>query len=79
MAAHIKELVAYVARALVDEPESVEVLEQGEGDDITLELQVAAEDRGKVIGKKGRVAHTMRTLLAAAAGEGQSISLEIVD
>lgn len=79
MAAQAKELVAFVAKALVDEPEAVEVIEQGEGDNITLELQVAADDRGKVIGKKGRVAHTMRTLLAAACSEGQSISLEIVD
>lgn len=79
MAAQAKELVAYVAKALVDEPEAVEVIEQGEGGNVTLELQVAADDRGKVIGKKGRVAHTMRTLLAAACDEGQSISLEIVD
>jgi predicted RNA-binding protein YlqC (UPF0109 family) len=79
MAAQIKELVTFVAKALVDEPEAVEVTEQGADGDVTLELQVAADDRGKVIGKKGRVAHTMRTLLHAAAGEGQNISLEIVD
>jgi predicted RNA-binding protein YlqC (UPF0109 family) len=79
MVADNKELVAYVARALVDEPESVEVLERATEDGVTLALQVAAEDRGKVIGKKGRVAHTMRTLLAAASGDGPSISLEIVD
>ena len=79
MAAHIKELVTYVAQALVDEPDAVEVTEQGAGGDVTLELQVAADDRGKVIGKKGRVAHTMRTLLHAAADEGHSVSLEIVD
>jgi predicted RNA-binding protein YlqC (UPF0109 family) len=79
MAAQIKELVTYVAQALVDEPEAVEVTQQGSEGDVTLELQVAADDRGKVIGKKGRVAHTMRTLLHAAAGEDQNVSLEIVD
>lgn len=79
MAAQLKELVTYVAKALVDQPEAVEVLQQGDDANIALELQVAADDRGKVIGKKGRVAHTMRTLLSAAAHEGQGVSLEIVD
>jgi predicted RNA-binding protein YlqC (UPF0109 family) len=72
------ELVAYMARALVDEPEAVEISRADGDEGAVLELRVAADDRGKVIGKKGRVAHTMRTLLAAAHG-AQFAGLEIVD
>lgn len=75
----MKALIGYIARALVDEPEAVEVFERSGDEGTVLELQVAAEDRGKVIGKKGRVAHTMRTLLAAAQAGGPQVSLEIVD
>lgn len=76
-----KELVAYIARGLVDEPAEVVVRETAsEGGGSLLELQVAPDDRGKVIGKKGRVAHTMRTLVRAAQGEGTApVTLEIID
>lgn len=79
--ASAKELIAYLARGLVDAPESVAVHASGaEGTGTLLELQVAADDRGKVIGKKGRVAHTMRTLLRAAKLDDEApVSLEIVD
>jgi predicted RNA-binding protein YlqC (UPF0109 family) len=76
----MKELVEYIAKALVSAPEQVEVTEAGhEGDTEVLELRVAPDDRGKVIGKKGRTAHAIRTLLAASSPEGHTYSLEIVD
>ncbi len=72
-------LVEYIAKALVDHPEQVSVQTQAVegGDEIV--LQVAAEDRGRVIGKNGRTAHAIRTLLAAASPEGKTTTLEIVD
>ncbi len=72
-----KELVEYIAKGLVDGPDQVSVGGSDEGGE--LELRVAAEDRGKVIGKKGRTAHAIRTLLAAISPEGQPIALDIVD
>ncbi|MFW5742108.1 MAG: KH domain-containing protein [Spirochaetota bacterium] len=75
-----KELVAYVAKALVDEPDEVEVnMIEGENSTI-LELKVAAGDIGKVIGKHGRIAKAIRTILAAAStGTGKRVVLEILD
>ncbi len=75
-----KELVAYVAKALVDEPEGVEVnMIEGEKSTI-LELKVAQADIGKVIGKHGRIAKALRTILSAAATKtGKRIVLEILD
>lgn len=74
-----KELIEYVARSLVDDPDavSVEVVEDPDG--TVLELHVAEDDMGKVIGKNGSVAKAMRTLLKVmAARDGQYVSLEIV-
>lgn len=63
----MKELVLYIAKALVDYPDEVEVIEvQGEKT-MVLELRVAREDLGKVIGKQGRTARALRTILNAAA------------
>lgn len=63
----MKELILYIARSLVDRPEEVQVSEI-EGEQTTvLELKVAKEDLGKVIGKQGRTARAMRTLLSAAS------------
>jgi len=63
----MKELVAHIAASLVDQPDQVSV-NQTEGDDtVAIELSVAQEDLGKVIGKQGRTARAMRSLLAAAA------------
>ncbi|MCL1818388.1 MAG: KH domain-containing protein [Spirochaetaceae bacterium] len=75
-----KELVSYIARALVDEPDGVEVnLIEGEKSTI-LELRVAEGDVGKVIGKHGRIAKAVRTILSAAATKtGKRIVLEILD
>ena len=75
-----KELVEYVARSLVDSPDqvSVEVIEDAEG--TVLELHVAEDDMGKVIGRNGSVAKAMRTLLkVTAARDGEPVALEIVD
>ena len=75
-----KELVGYVARSLVDEPDSVEVnMIEGEKSTI-LELRVAPADMGKVIGKHGRIAKAIRTILSAASTRtGKRIVLEILD
>ncbi len=63
----MKELILYIAKSLVDYPEEVQVSEI-EGEQTTvLELKVAREDLGKVIGKQGRTARAMRTLLSAAS------------
>lgn len=75
-----KDLVEYIAKTLVDDPSGV-VVNQIEGDAATiLELTVADADIGKVIGKHGRIAKAMRTLLAAASTRsGKRVTLEILD
>lgn len=76
----MKELIEHIAKSLVTQPEAVEVVEtDGDNDTVTLELRTAKEDTGKVIGKKGRIAKAMRTVLKAAAStEGKKAELEIV-
>ncbi len=75
----LKELIATIAQALVDDPDSVEVTEI-EGDHNSLiELKVAKNDIGKVIGKDGRTAQSMRTILTAASTKiGRRAHLDIV-
>lgn len=63
----MEELVIFIAKALVDKPEEVKTTVVDEDDNVTIELTVAQEDLGKVIGKQGRTARAMRTLLSAAA------------
>jgi uncharacterized protein len=76
----VKELLATLARALVDAPERVRVVEHPEEDGIFLELTVAPEDRGKVIGKRGSTADAMRVLLdAVARRRGTQCDMEILD
>ncbi|MCH2110073.1 MAG: KH domain-containing protein [Polyangiaceae bacterium] len=76
----LKHLVATVAEALVDEPDAVEVDEIDEDRGVVVELRVAPDDIGKVIGKEGRTAQSIRSLLnAAAAKQGCRASLEILD
>lgn len=76
----MKDLIEYVARSLVDDPEQVRVTEERDGDRIVLHLQVAEPDMGKVIGKQGRIAQAMRTLLkVAAVKRGERAVLEIGD
>jgi uncharacterized protein len=73
------ELVEYVAKSLVDDPDAVSVEMIEDGNERVIELHVAEDDMGKVIGRNGSVAKAMRTLLkVVAAREGEPISLEIV-
>ena len=76
----MKELIGYIAQALVDHPEQVNIGEiEGDQKDI-LELKVAKEDIGKVIGKQGRTARAMRTILSAASAKTKKRTvLEIVE
>ena len=76
----LKELVTYVAKSLVDNPDSVEITEvEGEHTSV-LELRVAKEDLGKVIGKQGRTARAIRTILAAASSKAKKRTvLEILE
>jgi len=74
-------LLEYLAQGLVEEPDevAVEQFEEEEGT-VVLELSVAADDYGRVIGRGGRTAHALRTVVkAAAAGEGQHVLIDIVD
>ncbi len=63
----MRELIDYMARAIVDNPDEVEVTEEEDDDTIVYRLRVAESDMGKVIGKQGRIANAMRTLLKVAA------------
>lgn len=76
----MKELVAHIAQALVDHPDKVDVKQTDSEESIAIELSVAQEDLGKVIGKQGRTARAMRSLLgAAAARDGKSSRLDILE
>ena len=76
----MSELIIYIARALVDNPERVEVNELSGEQTSVLELKVAKEDLGKVIGKQGRTARAMRVLLSAASTKlGKHAVLEIIE
>jgi len=74
----VKSFVEYVARGLVDHPDEVSVVEERWRDRVSLRLSVADDDMGKVIGKGGRIAHAMRSLLnAAGARENVRVGLDI--
>jgi uncharacterized protein len=76
----LAELLAELARRLVDEPDAVRVEELEEPDVLVLRLHVAPDDRGKVIGRQGRIARALRTIARAGAGRGERrIQLDIVD
>jgi len=75
-----KELIEYIAKSLVDDSSSVSVEEREGEKETVLALKVATNDIGKVIGKQGRIAHAIRTLLSACSGKsGKKYLLEIVD
>ena len=79
MVTGMKELVEVIARALVDNPDEVVVTEKGSGKNITIELHVAADDMGKVIGKQGRIAKAIRSVVkAASTKENKRIDVEII-
>jgi hypothetical protein len=77
----MKELLEYLARGLVDEPDQVDVNEVRESDDTTvLELSVAPEDYGSVIGRGGRTASALRTVIkGASVRQGRRVFVDIVD
>ncbi len=79
MVVRMKELVEVIAKALVDNPEEVVVTEKGEGKNITIELHVAADDMGKVIGKQGRIAKAIRSVVkAASTKDNKRVDVEII-
>jgi len=76
----MKELVEYIAKSIVSAPNDVKVTEEtAEDNRLVIKLEVAADDKGRVIGKQGRVAEAMRTLLRVAATKaGVRVRLEII-
>jgi predicted RNA-binding protein YlqC (UPF0109 family) len=75
----MKELVEYIAKSIVNAPDAVEVTEETSEEGTTLKLTVAEDDKGRVIGKQGRVAQAMRTLIRVkAAKAGTRVTLEII-
>lgn len=76
----MKELIEYIASSLVDDPSQIEIRQFRRGSQITFKLRVAREDMGRIIGKGGRVANSIRTLLrVSAAREGKRAALDIVE
>lgn len=77
----MRELIEYIARSLVDDPTQVEVEERKFGGTTRVELGVAKEDMGRVIGRRGRVANAMRLLMRVAANRSgnRRAQLEIID
>jgi len=74
----MEELIQFIAESIVDDPSEVSVNRIEENNSITVELSVADEDMGKVIGKRGRIAKAIRTVVnAAAAKEGTNIKVDI--
>ena len=75
----MKELVEVIAKALVDNPDEVVVTEKEEGKNVPSELHVAASDMGKVIGKQGRIAKAIRSVVKAASlGDNKKVDVEII-
>ena len=76
----MKDLLLYIAQNLVENPDAVSVTEIERDGELTLELRVAPEDMGKVIGRQGRIAKEIRTLVRSAAQRaGKRVTVEIVD
>jgi hypothetical protein len=80
MPANLPALTKELAKALVDSPEEVDVIASGDSEYVRLELEVAEDDLGRVIGRSGRTARALRTILSAAAEkDGKRCSLDIVE
>ena len=76
----MKEFIEYIAKQLVDQPESVIIEEELKDDKYILKLKVAQPDVGKISGKKGRTAFALRTLVSAVGKKGgKKVSLEVLD
>lgn len=75
----MKDLLEFIAKSMVSDPDAVVVKETVNGDNVTLELHVGENDMGKVIGKQGRIAKAIRTVVKAAAShEDKRVTVEIV-
>ena len=75
----MKELIEYIAKSIVSTPEEVKVTEETDDMGMIVKLEVASEDKGRIIGRQGRVAEAMRTLLRVmAAKEGTRVRLQIM-
>ena len=75
----MKDLVEYIAKSIVNEPDEVKVEEETDEEGLTLKLQVADDDKGRIIGKQGRIAQAMRTLLRVKAAKAATkVRLEII-
>ena len=75
----MKELVEYIAKSIVNSPDDVVVTEETDDEGVILKLQVADDDKGRVIGKQGRIAAAMRTLIRVkAAKQGTRATLQII-
>jgi uncharacterized protein len=80
MEAIMKDLIEFIAKSLVDHPEEVQVRQSGGGSRIRIELSVTKDDMGRVIGKSGKVANSIRTLLRVAAErEGKQATLDVME
>jgi hypothetical protein len=75
----MKDLVEYIAKSIVNQPDAVKIEEEKTEEGITLKLSVADDDKGRIIGKQGQIAQAMRTLLRVKAAKAQTrVRLEIV-
>ena len=76
----MKDFIEYIAKSLVDHPDAVQVRQSGGGLRVRIELSVAKDDMGRVIGKGGKVANSIRTLLRVAAErEGKQATLDVIE
>lgn len=74
----LKQILTDIAKAIVDEPDEVTVIQNENGNNVVLTLSVASQDMGKVIGRNGRIAKAIRTVMKAAANaDGKKVTVEI--
>ena len=78
--AGVKEMLTYIVSNLVEKPEEIQINILDNGNSVTLQLRVAAEDMGRVIGRQGRIAKEIRTIIKTVAQRtGEKVTVEIVD
>jgi len=76
----LRGLIEYLAQTLVDDPSQVQVKETASGNQVRIELRVARDDMGRIIGKHGRVANSIRMLMrVAAARQGKRVTLDVIE
>ncbi|MGN1095045.1 MAG: KH domain-containing protein [Eubacteriales bacterium] len=77
---NLKDTLAGIVSAIIDNPDEITIVEKEDGDHVLLELSVASEDMGKIIGKHGKIARAIRQLMKAAAGvNGKKVTVDIKD